>query len=141
VYKKILLPIDFDALEMGERSLTVAKALTSEHQQAKIRLINVQPIMPTSVIGYLPPNFDMELQKDCEKKLLEISSGAPFPPDVLSTFVRYGAVYPEVLAEAEDWGADLIIVGSHKPGIWTYLLGSNAAAIVRHAKCSVLVVR
>ncbi|HDR2322894.1 TPA: universal stress protein, partial [Enterobacter roggenkampii] len=30
---------------------------------------------------------------------------------------------------------------SHKPDISTYLLGSNAAAVVRHAKCPVLVVR
>ena len=45
------------------------------------------------------------------------------------------------LAEAEDWGADLIVVGSHRPTMATYLLGSNAKTIVRHAKCSVLVVR
>ena len=141
MYEKILLPIDLDALEMGERSIAVAKALCNERKQAKIRLIIVQPLVPVSVLGYLPPNFDDELQKDSEKKLSEISGGAPFPPEALSTVVRYGAVYPEVLAEAEDWGADLIIVGSHRPGITTYLLGSSAAAIVRHAKCSVLVVR
>lgn len=93
------------------------------------------------MLGYLPPNFDDELQKDSQKKLLEISNDTPFPPDALSTVVRYGAVYPEVLAEAEDWVADLIVVGSHRPGLTTYLLGSSAAAIVRHAKCSVLVVR
>ena len=141
MYKKILLPIDFDALEMGERSITAAKALTKENQQTKLRLINVQAIMPASVLGYLPPNFDEALQNDCEKKLSEISKGTTFPAEALSTSERYGAIYREVLAEAEDWGADLIIVGSHKPGVWTYLLGSNAAAIVRYAKCSVLVIR
>jgi nucleotide-binding universal stress UspA family protein len=46
-----------------------------------------------------------------------------------------------VLAEAEEWGADLVVVGSHRPTMATYLLGSNAKTIVRHAKCSVLVVR
>jgi nucleotide-binding universal stress UspA family protein len=35
----------------------------------------------------------------------------------------------------------LIVVGSHRPTMATYLLGSNAKTIVRHAKCSVLVVR
>jgi hypothetical protein len=50
-------------------------------------------------------------------------------------------VYHEVLAEADAWGADLIIVGSHSPSMGTYLLGSNAQKIVRHANCSVLVVR
>jgi hypothetical protein len=51
-----------------------------------------------------------------------------------------GAVYNEVLAEAQKMGADLIVVGSHRPGMATYLLGSNASTIVRHAPSSVLVV-
>ncbi len=37
--------------------------------------------------------------------------------------------------------ADMVIIASHRPDITTYLLGSNAAAVVRHAECSVLVVR
>ena len=48
---------------------------------------------------------------------------------------------PLWLAEAEDWGADLIIVGAHKLSMATYLLGSTASAIVRHANCTVMVVR
>ncbi len=35
----------------------------------------------------------------------------------------------------------MIIIASHRPDITTYLLGSNAAAVVRHAECSVLVWR
>ena len=41
----------------------------------------------------------------------------------------------------EKGGADLIIIGSHRPAMSTYLLGSNATTVVRHAGCSVLVVR
>jgi nucleotide-binding universal stress UspA family protein len=52
-----------------------------------------------------------------------------------------GSVCNEVPDEAETIGADLVIVGSHTPSMATYLLGSNAATIVRHSKCSVLVVR
>jgi nucleotide-binding universal stress UspA family protein len=33
------------------------------------------------------------------------------------------------------------VIGSHRPSMAIYLIGSNAARIVRHAKCSVLVVR
>ena len=55
--------------------------------------------------------------------------------------LRLGSVYNEVLKEADSVAADLIVVGSHRPTMSTYLLGSNAATIVRHAKCSVLVVR
>ena len=48
---------------------------------------------------------------------------------------------PEVLAEAEEAHADLIVCGSHWPTLVTYLIGSHATSIVRHASCSVLVVR
>jgi universal stress protein F len=141
MYKKILIPIDHDAPEIVERSLGVAQALANADGGAQLRLINVQPLVPVSLLGYLPPSFDEDMQKEAEKKLAEISGKLSWPSEAPSTVVRYGAVYPEVLAEAEDWGADLIIVGSHRPGMATYLLGSSAAAIVRHAKCSVLVVR
>jgi nucleotide-binding universal stress UspA family protein len=42
---------------------------------------------------------------------------------------------------AEEKGADLIIIASHRPGLKDYFLGSTAAKVVRHAKCSVLVIR
>ncbi|MGQ7113147.1 universal stress protein, partial [Escherichia sp. TWPC-MK] len=45
------------------------------------------------------------------------------------------------LEMAKKIPAHMIIIASHRPDITTYLLGSNAAAVVRHAECSVLVVR
>jgi nucleotide-binding universal stress UspA family protein len=47
-----------------------------------------------------------------------------------------------ILDEAETWGADLIVVGSHGKGAWQrFLLGSVSQGVVSHAKCSVEVVR
>ena len=47
-----------------------------------------------------------------------------------------------ILDEAESWGADLIVVGSHGYRAWErFLLGSVSHAVVSHAKCSVEVVR
>ena len=55
--------------------------------------------------------------------------------------MRSGHAYNTILDEAEKSGADLIIIASHRPGLQDYLLGSTAAKVVRHANCSVLVVR
>src|SRR5271154_592855 len=63
------------------------------------------------------------------------------PKARLSTVVLSGGVYHELLRDATEWRADLIVVGSHRPGMSDYLLGSNAKTIVRPAQCSVLVVR
>ena len=74
-------------------------------------------------------------------KLDEIVKQFKIPADKIQTHAVTGSPKDQILKLADTIGADLIIVASHKPDISTYLLGSNAAAVVRHAKCPVLVVR
>ncbi|MGJ0506054.1 MAG: universal stress protein [Methylocystis sp.] len=141
MYKKILVPVDLSDPEMTTHALDAALALAKTGAEASLRLINVQPLVPVAFVDYIPPNFDEEMREAAEKDLAALAAKVELPHERVSSIVRFGAVYPEVLAEAEDWGADLIVVGSHRPTMATYLLGSNAKTIVRHARCSVLVVR
>jgi nucleotide-binding universal stress UspA family protein len=47
-----------------------------------------------------------------------------------------------IVDEAEEWGADLIVMGSRGLGAWNrLLLGSVSSAVIHHAKCSVEIVR
>ena len=47
-----------------------------------------------------------------------------------------------ILDEAEAWGADLIVVGSHgRRGLDRFVLGSVSQAVALHAHCSVEIVR
>ncbi|WP_298293576.1 universal stress protein [uncultured Litoreibacter sp.] len=55
--------------------------------------------------------------------------------------VATGRAYEEVLNLAGKTNPVLIVVGAHKADLTDYLLGPNAARVVRHAKCSVYVVR
>lgn len=55
--------------------------------------------------------------------------------------IATGRAYEEVLDVAKKTNASLIVVGAHKPDFADYLLGPNAARVVRHARCSVYVVR
>jgi nucleotide-binding universal stress UspA family protein len=55
--------------------------------------------------------------------------------------VLSGTVYDSVLETADKLGADVIIIGAHQPKLRDYLLGANAAKVVRHSKQSVLMVR
>jgi len=60
----------------------------------------------------------------------------------LNILVTHGvSIYAEILGAAEEAEADLVVVGSHRPAMKDYLLGTNAARVVRHARCSVLVAR
>jgi nucleotide-binding universal stress UspA family protein len=83
----------------------------------------------------------VEQVKRAEETVASLVAGVDLPVGRKSGAARAGGIYHELLQEASDWGADLVVVGSHQPAISDYLLGSNATTIVRHANCSVLVVR
>lgn len=55
--------------------------------------------------------------------------------------VASGSAYDEILKLAKKVDCQLIVIGSHKPELQDYLLGPNAARVVRHSRCSVHVVR
>lgn len=59
----------------------------------------------------------------------------------ITAHVATGRVYRGVLDVAEQTQADLIVMASHRPEMKDFLIGENAERVVRHARCSVLVVR
>lgn len=139
MFGRILLPIDLEEAEMTRQAIEAALRIADAG--AEMRLVNVQALMPATFIEYGPPDYEGEVRLVAEKQLAEVAGKVNFPRERLSTSVRVGSVYHEALTEAEEWRADLIVICSNRPTLTTYLLGSNAAKIVRHATCSVLVVR
>lgn len=60
----------------------------------------------------------------------------------VTTDVLTGSPKRVIVEEAEGWGADLIVVGSHGYRSWErMLLGSVSQAVAMHAECSVEIVR
>lgn len=60
----------------------------------------------------------------------------------ITTEVIFGSARNVILADAEAFGADLIVVGSHGRGMLErFLLGSVSQAVALHAVCSVEIVR
>lgn len=140
MFKTILVPVDLGEIEAAQPAIDKAVAL-ADNGDGSLRLIYVRSIVPVTYMEFMPPAFDEEQQDEAEKKLAELAASVNLPAERVSAVVRLGSVYNEVLDEAEKTGADLIVIGSHRPTMATYLLGSNASTIVRHARCSVLVVR
>ena len=52
-----------------------------------------------------------------------------------------GTPRDEILRVAEEISADLIVIGSRRPGMSTYFLGSTASMVIQNSKISVLTVR
>ena len=64
------------------------------------------------------------------------------PNDIkVQHIIGQGTVYEVILKMAKKTKCDLIVIGAHRPELKDYLLGPNAARVVRHADCSVMVVR
>src|SRR6476660_3105376 len=115
MFKTILVPVDLAEPEVSTPALDKAIALAGI-TDASLSLVYVRSILPVTFMEYVPPSFDEEQQADCEKRLTEVAASLNLPTGKVATSVRMGAVYNEVLAEAKKAGADLIVVGSHRPG-------------------------
>ncbi len=140
MYKRIILAVDLAEASATPKGMAEALELAKAWGGA-LRLVNVQPVVPATFMEYVPADFDAEQTKRATEQLDELVAKVDLPADRKSGAARAGGIFHELLQEAADWNADLIVVGSHRPVMSDYLLGSNAKTIVRHAQCSVLVVR
>jgi universal stress protein F len=140
MFHRIVLAVDLADPAASPKGLDQAVELLAQ-SAGELRLVNVQPLLPATFMEYVPADFDEEQEKRAQIALKEVAAKINLPQDRVSSVVLSGGVYHELLREATEWRADLIVVGSHRPVMSDYLLGSNAKTIVRHAQCSVLVVR
>jgi nucleotide-binding universal stress UspA family protein len=140
MFKKILVPVDLNDLTLTKAALDKAVAL-ARIDGCDLRLLYVMALVPSSYMEYVPADFEGNERKRMSDDLLVHAKALGLPEGKVTTALRSGGVYHEVLAEADTWHADLIVTGSHNPTLATYLIGSHATNIVRHAHCSVLVVR
>ncbi len=139
--KNILVPIDFNEPSSSEKVLPFVIDEARLHG-ATLHLMTVVPSLQyLSRTVELPTNIESVAEEKTKEGLSAIIK-AQIPEEISTRpHVRHGSVYHEILQVAEEVDADLIVMASHKPSAKTYLLGSNAARVVRHAQCSVAVIR
>ena len=131
MYRSILVPIDISETDLTRHVVPQVQA------HAK-----TVPFYASLGLAYSTEFPDRSgLQAKASEKLEEIIKQFNIPAGRSQTHVVYGPPKDQILKLAESVDAELIVIASHKPGFSTYLLGSTAAAVVRHAKCPVLVVR
>lgn len=141
MFNSILIPVDLNDASSWARALPAAIQL-SKPNDATVHLVCVAPSMGSNLLsGYFPDDFESKAMKATGDKLQELADEA-IPKEVKQRLhVGYGAIYREILRIAEENKCDLIVMGSHHPTLSDYLLGPNAARVVRHAEQSVMIVR
>ena len=136
MFKTILVPIEIGNASDANNTINIAAA--NGNEDTRIILLNVVEEIPKWAAVELPEGLQKKSVLNSQQELSNIASASSAKTEVE---VRVGHPYHTILEVAEEKGAELVVIASHKPGLQDYLLGSTAAKVVRHANCSVLVLR
>ncbi len=115
----------------------------------KVFSVSELPFVPTTETWALPDSYYSQLDEaqrekakaaiDKSVKILRERAGMVLE---ITTDMKTGQAQETILHEADEWAADLIVIGSHGyRGFKRFLLGSVSQAIASHAKCSVEIIR
>ena len=143
MYTKILLPIDLAQGSSWERALPVACEL-ARPAGAELHVMTVVPDYGMSIVGnFFPKGYEREALAEARTQLKAFLEDGRVPSDIahVEGHVAHGSIYEEIIRVADELHCDLIVLASHRPELKDYLLGPNAARVVRHAQQSVHVVR
>ena len=133
MYNKILIA---SALNQGfsDRALQTAKSLISEN--GKIIVAHVIEPVNNVVQSFVTEDVTSKTHEKIKNMMAERCKDEAIESEIL-----HGQAGREISKYAEKIGADCIIIGSHKPGLEDFFLGSTSSRVVRHSKCSVHVLR
>ena len=140
---KILLAIDNSRFSEAATQTLIAQVRPN---QAEVRVLHVTEVYPLySANKRLGPDLAVASEEHRHEAEALVARSAQALRDAgfqVMTNVEQGDPKVVVLDTAEKWKADLVMLGSHGEKDWTrFLMGSVSEAVVRHAPCSVQVVR
>jgi nucleotide-binding universal stress UspA family protein len=141
MYKDILVPVDLEDEASWKSALGHAVELAKAFG-SRLHLLTVVPDFGLALVSqYFPKDYEQKVLEEARGNLHTFTRDH-IPEDVqVQHIVGHGRVYEEILRVADEVECDLILMASHRPELRDYLLGPNAARVVRHASRSVLVVR
>lgn len=145
---KILVAVDFGLF--GKAQTQFLYDYTAPAGSSILVLHVIEPLVAVPCDYPFPfvPTISNEIlearHKSAEELVADVCSrlSEKYPPHMISKQVREGPTSDVILSVAEQWKADLILVGSHgKTGLQRFLLGSVSAQVAQHACCSVMIAR
>lgn len=138
MFSKILVPVDLSIPDETQKLMTKARTLAAQWS-SEVHVVSVIPSVGMPIVGsYMDEGFEVTAKSETEVELARqiAAAGLSATPHVLT-----GTVYDRVISLAAALDVDLIVIAAHQPDLKDYLLGSNAARLVRHSARSVLVLR
>ena len=141
MYKNILLTVDLTEESSWKKALPTAVE-TCQCAGATLHVLSVVPDFGMTVVAqFFPEDYENKTVEEARKELEKLCAGGVPDGVTVKPIVAYGTIYEQIISVAERIEADLIVMAAHRPALEDYLLGPNAARVVRPSNCSVLVVR
>ncbi|TCS66223.1 universal stress protein [Primorskyibacter sedentarius] len=141
--KSVLCAVDINEPKQEAKVLSRASQLAAL-DGATLDVVTVVPDFGSSMVaGFFEAHHHEKAVKHVSDELHKFVAdtlGAQNAKNVRH-IVTTGKAYEEILKVAKETDPELIVLGAHKPDLKDYLLGPNAARVVRFAKASVFVVR
>jgi nucleotide-binding universal stress UspA family protein len=134
MYKKIIVAL---SLDHGISETALAKAKRLLDPDGEIIALHVYEAVSGTAAAYISEEDLHRSRRTAQQRLEERVRDVPEARAELVV----GHSGRAIADFAKEQNADCIIMGSHKPGLSDYFLGSTAARVVRHAPCSVLILR
>lgn len=141
-FKKILIAVDNSIC--AEKAAKTGYEMASKFD-AEIALINIIEPMPQTVNPdfALAPVF-MEIHDNSEENSHTLLKGieSKYGNGLKTTYLTIlDTATHGIIQQADEWGADLIVIGTHgRSGLYHFLMGSVAEHVVRKAACPVLII-
>jgi len=141
MFKDVLLAVDLNDSGSWIKALPVAVDFVRS-SGGTLHVMTVTPDFGMSIVGqFFPKNFAHGVGEKVLGALQDFVAAHVGDDIKTQRIVGEGTVYEVILDMAEKINADMIVVSSGRADLKDFLLGPNAARIVRHAGCSVTVVR
>jgi nucleotide-binding universal stress UspA family protein len=141
MFKDILIPVDLNDDRTWLRPLAIAVDLAKRYD-ARLHVMNVVPDLHMPLVAqYFPPDYERTVRENAQERLHALIHREVPEGVTRQAIVAQGSIYREIVAAIRSLNCDLVVMGSHHPELGDYLLGANADRVVRHADCSVMVVR
>jgi nucleotide-binding universal stress UspA family protein len=141
MFKRILLAVDYNDVEGAAKVADYGGRLAAL-DGSELHVLTVLPKMGMAVVGSAFGADHVRTMEAETKAGLEAWAARALPAEVApAVHVTHGTIYDQIIRMADALEADAIVVGAHSPELRDYLVGPNAARVVRHASQSVLVVR
>ncbi len=134
MYSKIIIASALDQ-GFGPKAIETAKTLLSKN--GKIIALHVVEPLNEVVQSFVTEEAKSKARDTIKSMMADRLSNE----QSIEAVILAGHPGTEIPAYAAKVGADCIIVGSHKPGLEDFFLGSTSSRVVRHAQCSVHVLR